>query len=45
MKGQELAVIKGLPPVLTDIPPGCAFHPRCPFAPGQLQGSTGASAL
>lgn len=32
MKGQELAVIKGLPPVLTNIPPGCAFHPRCRFA-------------
>jgi oligopeptide transport system ATP-binding protein len=32
MKGQQLAVIKGLPPVLTNIPPGCAFHPRCRFA-------------
>jgi oligopeptide transport system ATP-binding protein len=25
-------VIKGLPPTLTAIPPGCAFHPRCPYA-------------
>ncbi len=32
MKGQQLSVIKGLPPILTNIPPGCAFHPRCKFA-------------
>ena len=31
-KGQELTVIKGLPPALTSPPPGCAFHPRCTFA-------------
>ncbi|MEE1927746.1 ABC transporter ATP-binding protein [Streptomyces sp. TRM 70351] len=31
-KGQELYAIKGLPPNLTRIPPGCAFHPRCPKA-------------
>ncbi len=31
-KGQELYAIKGLPPNLTRIPPGCAFHPRCPMA-------------
>jgi oligopeptide/dipeptide ABC transporter ATP-binding protein len=31
-KGQELTVIKGLPPVLTNQPPGCSFHPRCSFA-------------
>jgi oligopeptide/dipeptide ABC transporter ATP-binding protein len=31
-KGQELTVIKGLPPALTDPPAGCAFHPRCRFA-------------
>src|SRR5438876_3050493 len=24
--------IPGSPPDLRDIPPGCAFHPRCPFA-------------
>ncbi|NYH80256.1 oligopeptide transport system ATP-binding protein [Actinopolyspora biskrensis] len=28
-KGEELASIKGLPPNLADIPPGCPFHPRC----------------
>ncbi|MDG9721992.1 ABC transporter ATP-binding protein [Streptomyces sp. DH41] len=31
-KGRELYAIKGLPPNLTRIPPGCAFHPRCPMA-------------
>lgn len=31
-KGQELTVIGGLPPALTDPPSGCAFHPRCGFA-------------
>ncbi|MEX1177330.1 MAG: ABC transporter ATP-binding protein [Nitriliruptor sp.] len=27
--GQHLASIAGLPPGPTDLPPGCAFHPRC----------------
>ncbi|MGR8008475.1 ABC transporter ATP-binding protein [Streptomyces hypolithicus] len=31
-KGQELYAIKGLPPNLMHIPPGCAFNPRCPLA-------------
>ncbi|RKE20959.1 ABC transporter ATP-binding protein [Streptomyces sp. TLI_171] len=31
-KGQELFAIKGLPPNLLRIPPGCAFNPRCPRA-------------
>ncbi|MEW2546107.1 ABC transporter ATP-binding protein [Streptomyces sp. NPDC047002] len=31
-KGQDLYAIRGLPPNLLDIPPGCAFHPRCPRA-------------
>ncbi|MET9802189.1 ABC transporter ATP-binding protein [Streptomyces sp. NPDC006368] len=31
-KGKELYAIKGLPPSLLDIPPGCPFHPRCPRA-------------
>ncbi|MYW17905.1 methionine ABC transporter ATP-binding protein, partial [Streptomyces sp. SID2955] len=31
-KGQELYAIKGLPPSLLRVPPGCAFHPRCPMA-------------
>ena len=28
----ELTTIKGLPPNLLRIPPGCPFHPRCPYA-------------
>ncbi|MEU9762814.1 ABC transporter ATP-binding protein [Streptomyces sp. NPDC047985] len=31
-KGRELYAIKGLPPSLLRVPPGCAFHPRCPLA-------------
>jgi oligopeptide transport system ATP-binding protein len=31
LKGQELYTIKGIPPNLTHIPDGCAFHPRCPY--------------
>ncbi|MFI6942146.1 ABC transporter ATP-binding protein [Streptomyces sp. NPDC050418] len=31
-KGQDLYAIKGLPPNLMAIPPGCAFNPRCPMA-------------
>ncbi|GAB2599477.1 ABC transporter ATP-binding protein [Paractinoplanes abujensis] len=31
-KGRALNVIGGLPPALTDIPRGCAFHPRCAYA-------------
>jgi len=30
-KGQNLSVIEGLPPTLTAIPLGCAFHPRCGY--------------
>ncbi|HEX2130239.1 MAG TPA: ABC transporter ATP-binding protein [Actinophytocola sp.] len=32
LQAQTLAAIEGLPPSLTRIPPGCSFHPRCPFA-------------
>ena len=32
LKGQELSAIKGLPPSLTNIPPGCSFNPRCAYA-------------
>ena len=28
-KNQKLEAIKGAPPVMSAIPPGCAFHPRC----------------
>ncbi|MET9373389.1 ABC transporter ATP-binding protein [Streptomyces sp. NPDC003035] len=31
-KGSQLYAIKGLPPNLLAIPPGCAFNPRCPLA-------------
>jgi oligopeptide transport system ATP-binding protein len=31
-KGHTLRAIKGLPPNLTKLPPGCSFHPRCRFA-------------
>ncbi len=31
LKGQEVAVIKGLPPTLTNLPTGCSFHPRCSY--------------
>ena len=27
----DLYTIPGLPPAPTDLPPGCAFHPRCPY--------------
>jgi len=29
--GERLQPIKGLPPSLIFVPPGCAFHPRCPY--------------
>ncbi len=28
----RLTPIEGLPPSLISVPPGCAFHPRCPYA-------------
>jgi oligopeptide transport system ATP-binding protein len=31
LKGQDLDVIRGIPPSLTRIPSGCPFHPRCPY--------------
>jgi oligopeptide transport system ATP-binding protein len=31
-KGRELTPIAGSPPNLAHIPPGCPFHPRCPYA-------------
>jgi peptide/nickel transport system ATP-binding protein len=30
-KGGDLATIRGMPPSLMAIPPGCPFHPRCPY--------------
>jgi peptide/nickel transport system ATP-binding protein len=29
---KDLVGIPGLPPALANLPSGCAFHPRCPFA-------------
>jgi peptide/nickel transport system ATP-binding protein len=31
-RGEPLTTIRGLPPNLLHIPPGCPFHPRCPIA-------------
>jgi oligopeptide/dipeptide ABC transporter ATP-binding protein len=31
-ENQRLARIRGQPPSLIFLPPGCAFHPRCPYA-------------
>ncbi len=31
-KTEKLHVIEGQPPDMTNLPPGCAFAPRCPFA-------------
>ena len=28
---ERLSPIRGLPPSLIQVPPGCAFHPRCPY--------------
>lgn len=30
-KGNKLTPIKGVVPPLTQYPPGCRFHPRCPY--------------
>jgi peptide/nickel transport system ATP-binding protein len=29
---EELTAIRGTPPSLIDLPPGCAFRPRCDYA-------------
>ncbi|WP_337188986.1 ABC transporter ATP-binding protein [Phenylobacterium sp.] len=34
MRGQVLQTIRGAPPDLRALPPGCAFAPRCPAAVG-----------
>jgi peptide/nickel transport system ATP-binding protein len=31
-RGTELHTIKGTIPPISDLPPGCRFHPRCPHA-------------
>jgi len=42
-RGQRLAVIPGVPPMPWAMPPGCRFHPRCPYADGGCR--TGAPGL
>jgi oligopeptide transport system ATP-binding protein len=34
-RSERLVPIPGQPPDLTRVPPGCAFHPRCPFVLGR----------
>ncbi len=43
-RGQPLAQIPGMAPSLLAMPPGCAFHPRCPKADGRCQEVPGVSA-
>ena len=31
VRSERLLPIKGIPPSLINVPPGCAFHPRCAF--------------
>jgi len=33
-RGQKLYSIAGSVPTLTEIPPGCPFHPRCAYCVG-----------
>lgn len=36
-RSQKLLSIKGTIPPLSDLPSGCSFHPRCPFATDKCQ--------
>ena len=36
-RGERLTPIPGIVPSLTALPPGCAFHPRCPRAFGRCR--------
>jgi peptide/nickel transport system ATP-binding protein len=40
---KRLLPIPGTPPSLINVPPGCAFHPRCPFEP--LTGGLGSTTV
>ena len=31
-RSERLLAIKGTPPILINVPPGCPFHPRCEYA-------------
>ena len=37
-KGSRLAAIRGAPPDLARVPPGCPFHPRCDYARDRCRG-------
>jgi len=37
LPGSRLNQIPGMMPTLTDIPPGCAFHPRCTIADSKCE--------
>jgi oligopeptide transport system ATP-binding protein len=39
-RAERLPQIEGLPPDLSRLPAGCAFHPRCPFATDLCRQST-----
>jgi oligopeptide/dipeptide ABC transporter ATP-binding protein len=39
-RNRELAVIPGRPPTLADMPQGCSFAARCPFADEQCRAQT-----
>jgi len=39
-RAERLPQIEGLPPDLSRLPAGCAFHPRCPFATDLCRRST-----
>lgn len=40
VRTSRLHVIPGLPPDPTNLPQGCKFHPRCPFATEECKGCT-----
>jgi len=39
-RGERLVPVAGQPPSLIDVPPGCAFSPRCPYADLPADGVT-----
>ena len=44
-RGQRLRQIRGMPPRLLDLPPGCAFRARCDHASAACEGEPGESPL